>query len=194
MNFCVFDTRSIVANSISIILRSIVPESRIRYVRDISDLRSCVGMYGEFDLVVYELFFGESIGSKIRALKEINPSGRVVILSENDSSHLRDACILLGGDVFWTKKSSIHMLRSEIVRVISDFSSVNNVKFLPIKLSHRQSQIVFLIDLGFSNDEISRRLSISCHTVKVHVYRIFNKFGVSSRLELIKLMRDMEMI
>jgi two-component system, NarL family, nitrate/nitrite response regulator NarL len=51
-------------------------------------------------------------------------------------------------------------------------------------LSVQQLQIVEAIVNGCSNKEIARDLRLSERTVKYHLTRIFNKFGVSGRMEL----------
>jgi DNA-binding NarL/FixJ family response regulator len=45
-------------------------------------------------------------------------------------------------------------------------------------------EIVRLVAQGSHNREIGEKMSISEHTVKNHLYNIFNKLGVSDRLEL----------
>ena len=52
-------------------------------------------------------------------------------------------------------------------------------------LSNREEQIVHLVVEGLPNREISEALRLSPHTVKNHLYRIYNKIGVSNRGELI---------
>jgi two-component system, NarL family, nitrate/nitrite response regulator NarL len=54
----------------------------------------------------------------------------------------------------------------------------------PFGLTSRELQIVQAIVAGYSNKEISRRLSISQNTTKHHLSSIFDKLGVSNRLEL----------
>jgi len=51
-------------------------------------------------------------------------------------------------------------------------------------LSHREKEIVQLVAQGIRNREIGERLLISEQTVKNHLRRIFDKLGVSDRLEL----------
>jgi two-component system, NarL family, nitrate/nitrite response regulator NarL len=51
-------------------------------------------------------------------------------------------------------------------------------------LSAQQLKIVEAIVAGCSNKEIARDLHISERTVKYHLTRIFNKFGISGRMEL----------
>jgi len=52
-------------------------------------------------------------------------------------------------------------------------------------LSARERDVVGCLAEGLSNREIAARLSISQHTVKNYMFRIFEKLGVSSRVELL---------
>ena len=51
-------------------------------------------------------------------------------------------------------------------------------------LTKREDQIVRLVAEGLTNREISRKAGVSEHTVKNCVFRVFNKLGVSTRVEL----------
>jgi len=51
-------------------------------------------------------------------------------------------------------------------------------------LSEREREVVNLVTQGFRNKEIADRLCISEQTVKNHLHNIFDKLGVSDRLEL----------
>ncbi len=51
-------------------------------------------------------------------------------------------------------------------------------------LSDREMEIVLLVAQGFRNREIGEKLFISEQTVKNHLHNIFDKLGVSDRLEL----------
>jgi len=51
-------------------------------------------------------------------------------------------------------------------------------------LSQRERQIVALVARGYKNKEIAEKLFISEQTVKNHLHNIFDKLGVSDRLEL----------
>jgi len=52
-------------------------------------------------------------------------------------------------------------------------------------LSDRERDVVRCLAEGLSNREIASRLGISQHTVKNYMFRVFEKLGVSSRLELL---------
>lgn len=51
-------------------------------------------------------------------------------------------------------------------------------------LTEREMEVIKLVCEGLGNKEIAERLSIAGETVKRHMTNIFNKVGMSSRLEL----------
>ena len=51
------------------------------------------------------------------------------------------------------------------------------------KLTQRQTEILALIAVGATNDDISDKLCISPHTVKNHLYNIFKKINVPNRVQ-----------
>ncbi len=52
-------------------------------------------------------------------------------------------------------------------------------------LTRRQEDVVRLVAEGLTNREVSRQLNLSEHTVRNYLFRIFEKLGISSRVELV---------
>jgi len=52
-------------------------------------------------------------------------------------------------------------------------------------LTPREEQVVALVAEGMANREIAQELGLSEHTVKKYVFRIFDKLGISTRVELV---------
>ena len=52
-------------------------------------------------------------------------------------------------------------------------------------LSRREQDVVRCLTEGHTNSEIARKLNISENTVKNYLFRIFDKLGVSSRVEVV---------
>ena len=50
-------------------------------------------------------------------------------------------------------------------------------------LTERQTEVLALIAVGATNDEIADKLCISPHTVKTHLYKIFKKINVPNRVQ-----------
>ncbi len=79
---------------------------------------------------------------------------------------------------------------STLARVLGKMLLVNNTKMTnpetckAAQLTHREREIVALISQGMKNKLVAERLSLSEATVRHHLTSIFNKLGVSDRLEL----------
>jgi len=52
-------------------------------------------------------------------------------------------------------------------------------------LTHREEQVVALVAEGLANRDVARQLNLSEHTIKKYLFRIFEKLGVSTRVELV---------
>jgi DNA-binding NarL/FixJ family response regulator len=52
-------------------------------------------------------------------------------------------------------------------------------------LSARETDVVGCVSEGLTNREIAQRLKLTEHTVKNYLFRIFDKLGVSSRVEVV---------
>lgn len=52
-------------------------------------------------------------------------------------------------------------------------------------LSKREAEVVRLVAEGLTNRGISVQMGLSEHTVRNHIFRIFDKLGVSTRVELV---------
>jgi len=59
-----------------------------------------------------------------------------------------------------------------------------SAKGIPL-LTEREEQIAHMVAEGLSNLEISSKLGVTAHTVKNHLFRIYEKLGISNRVELV---------
>ncbi len=76
-------------------------------------------------------------------------------------------------------------LRS-LLHVITQVPSLRTVNALGSKLlTYREEQVVALVADGLSNKEIAKELNLSEHTIKKYIFHIFEKLGVSSRVEVV---------
>jgi LuxR family maltose regulon positive regulatory protein len=62
------------------------------------------------------------------------------------------------------------------------------------KISTRESEILLLVSEGMRNKEIANKLFVSEGTVKKHIYNIGQKFGTSSRVDLLNRTRELGFI
>ncbi|HEY7354189.1 MAG TPA: response regulator transcription factor [Terriglobales bacterium] len=85
------------------------------------------------------------------------------------------------GDIFATKQQLGYLLDSVCqlpsMRVIGATGET--------LLTSREEQVVALVTDGLSNRDVATELGLSEHTVKKYLFRIFEKLGISSRVELV---------
>ncbi|GHV11763.1 hypothetical protein FACS1894219_03470 [Clostridia bacterium] len=67
--------------------------------------------------------------------------------------------------------------------------TINPEDMSKYNLSNRESEIIQMLLDGKSNRDICDVLFISLSTVKKHVYNIFNKLGINSRTQILKMLK-----
>lgn len=65
---------------------------------------------------------------------------------------------------------------------------------LPEPLSDREREVLRLIAANLSNQDIADTLVVSLNTVKTHIRRLYDKLGVSSRLEAVERARELALL
>jgi DNA-binding NarL/FixJ family response regulator len=75
---------------------------------------------------------------------------------------------------------------SEVVEAFAQFTPmrVTNADGMRV-LTKREEEVVRLVAEGLQNREIAKELKLSEHTIKNYMFHIFEKLGVSSRVELV---------
>ena len=87
----------------------------------------------------------------------------------------------------WAGTAELHIILQAIAER-PRFKPVNATDAKP--LTGRESEVATLVAEGLRNHEISERLKLSPHTIKNYLYRVYEKLGIASRVELT--MRVME--
>lgn len=118
-----------------------------------------------------------------KAVIEAFRSGAQGIFSRTESSKALAKCIrsVHQGQV-WANSSELRYLLQALreapsMRVVDSRGDTI--------LSKREHDVVQCVSEGLSNREIAKRLKLTEHTVKNYLFRIFDKLGVSSRVEVV---------
>jgi two-component system, NarL family, nitrate/nitrite response regulator NarL len=120
----------------------------------------------------------DSILSALRA-------GAKGIFSKNDPLERLGECVR---SVYQGKVWANDQALAVAFEALSRSPGLANVNAGGMKLlSKRELQVVQCIAEGLTNREIAEQLKLSQHTVKNYLFRIFDKLGVSSRIELLSL-------
>lgn len=119
--------------------------------------------------------------SKADTVKALRLGARGVLLKEETSAHLLESihCVMAGQ--YWIERESIPDL-VKVLRAIAPFDAATRSK--DFGLTPRESQVILMVAEGYSNPDIAERCCICERTVKHHIGHIFDKLGVSNRLEL----------
>jgi len=106
---------------------------------------------------------------------------RGVITQDDDAEILFRSIRKVHAGEFWISRASVADLVSAIRSLTTHAKGTRTAKF---SITPRQQEIISKIVSGHSNKEIARQFSLSEETVKRHLTNIFDKLGVSNRLEL----------
>jgi two-component system nitrate/nitrite response regulator NarL len=139
-----------------------------------------------------------------RELRALRPETRVVMLLDNSDRALVVEAFRVGARGVFCRSESLKSLPKCIQRVSEGqvWANSKEIRFLlealgeamPMRvidargaglLSRREQEVVRCVAEGLSNREIAQRLGLTEHTVKNYLFRIFDKLGVSKRVEVV---------
>lgn len=83
---------------------------------------------------------------------------------------------------YWLTTEQLHHLMAAVTQIPA--LRVMNVQGDRL-LTPREEQVVALVADGLSNRQVAAELGLSEHTIKKYLLRIFDKLGVSTRVELV---------
>ena len=108
------------------------------------------------------------------------------IFHENDSLDIlkRGIKAILKGEL-WFSRDTLSATLSNFVEEKKTLKSSNQELSNKIHLTKREKEILKLIALGKTNEEIANKLNISILTVKTHVRNIYSKINVPNRIQAI---------
>jgi DNA-binding NarL/FixJ family response regulator len=139
-----------------------------------------------------------------RELRALRPETRVVMLLDVSDRSLVVEAFRVGARGVFCRSESMKSLAKCIQRVSEGqvWANSKELRFLlealgealPMRivdtrgaglLSRREQEVVRCVAEGLSNREIAQRLGLTEHTVKNYLFRIFDKLGVSKRVEVV---------
>ena len=147
----------------------------------------------------------ECQGSMVRRLHLLHPQvGKILLLDACTSGLVTDAFRSGVRAIFSLSESPFRLLCKCIHRVhsgevwlsnpqmqclIQNLSQVPSLRVVDAGglrlLTPREEQVVALVADGLANREIARELNLTENTVKKYLFRIFEKLGISTRVELV---------
>ena len=154
------------------------------------------------DVLVMDISMPKLNGLKAtQKINEVCPQVKVLTLSRHaDDGYIRE--LLGAGACAYVLKQSapselIHAIRAVAAggkyidpklaaKVMSNYSDRAVRGEAKGSLSDRESEILRLIALGYSNKEIAASLSLSVKTIEVHKANAMRKLNITSRIDLVR--------
>ena len=187
-------------------------EPDIELVGEASDGAEAVEKAGQAlpDVVLMDIRMPKSSGIEAcRAMKEVSPSAKIVMLTISDEEEDLFEAIRAGASGYLLKDIPYDEV-ADVVRAVHGGQSLINpsmaAKLLtefaalakhdgdgeeptqqvpPPKLTDREMEVLRLVARGMNNRDIAKELFISENTVKNHVRNILEKLQIHSRMEAV---------
>lgn len=182
-------------------LASVFKDTQIRIVGEATDAAEALKLARKLrpDVVTLDVRLGSSDGlDAIKTIREACPDTRIVILSSFDSPTYIARAVSAGASDYVLKTAS----RQELIEAVTNAArgippsrsgefrriagSMAN-KTLPddidVPLTPRETQVLRLVAMGLSNQEIADSLEISIETVKEHVQNLLRKLSLNDRTQ-----------
>jgi len=183
-------------------------EPWLHIVGEAADGKETVRLVRQLNPQVLLLDLALSKLTGIEALRELSKQSlrtRTIILTEAIKSDQAIEVLRLGACGIILKHSGVQLLLKSIrcvndgefwlghervldliqaVRRMAPYQSDSGEK-RDFGLTSREMQVIKLISSGYTNKDLAKQLGISENTAKHHITNIFDKLGISNRMELV---------
>jgi DNA-binding NarL/FixJ family response regulator len=137
-------------------------------------------------------------------VRRVNPETRILVAMGSTDKELVIEAFRFGADGVFCRNSPFELLcksvdalsqgqiwanATELRYVLDEFTRAPKQRkvdpTVENRMTKREADVVRLAVEGLSNREIARELGLTEHTVKNYLFRVFDKLGVSNRVELV---------
>ena len=119
---------------------------------------------------------------RAQIVEALQLGARGIVLKESATELLMEAIRVVMTGQYWVGRESV----SDLVATLRELmpKSGEEPSTRRFGLTPREMEVISAIVAGYTNKDIAQRFAISEQTVKHHLTNIFDKVGVSNRLEL----------
>jgi len=117
-----------------------------------------------------------------KMVQAIQLGARAVVLKHSATEALFECVHTVMADRYWVASDIV----SDLMQALRKFQPPpsRGTESRTFGLTARELEVIATVVAGYTNKDIAQKFSISEHTVKNHLTNIFDKLGVSNRLEL----------
>jgi len=205
------DDHALVRGGLELVVKMAVPNTEIFQANSFDETINILNENFSIDLVLLDLMMPGMWKDSIQSITKQFPDVPIVIVSVKEDFESIHNSISLGASGFIPKTSAPEVTISAIQLVLAggvyipphvlkpqtdptalkeksnDYDSINH-------LSKRQKQVLDLLSLGKSNQNIADDLGLTIPTIKMHVSAIFKKLNVKNRTEAVSIYSNLEKV
>jgi DNA-binding NarL/FixJ family response regulator len=169
-------------------------------------LESVTNANADIALVAASLDDGRLSGlAAVQQIRSANPQLRAVLLLDHPDRYLVVEALRAGVRGVFSRshfdsaklckcvrkvyEGQIWINTNELEYVLTAFSQMRGLQVVDFAgldlLTNREEAVMRLVAEGLGNREIAQKLNLSEHTVKNYLFHIFDKLGISNRVELV---------
>lgn len=158
------------------------------------------------DIVLLDISMPGLNGFEVtRTIKKQNPNIKVLVLTMHDDESYLHQMLHAGADGYVPKKAAdneliaairatyrgenfIHssMTKGVVEELRSKAASESAAKLDDDGLSERETEVLRLLAMGYTNQQIANKLFLSSKTVETYKARLKDKLGIKGRAELVR--------
>ncbi|PKO29105.1 MAG: DNA-binding response regulator [Betaproteobacteria bacterium HGW-Betaproteobacteria-9] len=202
-----------------VIAGELVSDMRIDMVGQADGLREgrrLVSMC-EFDVMIVDLNLGDGSGfDLIEHMKQVRPQAEAIVVSIMDDEVRAMRAFELGATGYLVKNSWFGSFTQAVLQVFNGGASITPslarrllqkleqpMSHLPTSerdgsgrqaLSEREREVLRLVSVGHTSNEIATKLTLSVQTVNTHIRNIYRKLHVKSRAQAVNLAAHQRLI
>lgn len=121
-------------------------------------------------------------GSEELVVDAFRSGAKGVFCKSEPIQHLRKSIQAVYKGQVWANSRQLHLILEALVSAAP--LRVRNAQKTAL-LAKREDEVANLVAAGLSNREAAEKLGLSEHTVSNYLFRIYEKLGISSRVELV---------
>ena len=154
------------------------------------------------DIAIVDLGLPDINGIELtKKIKELSPSTKIIILTSHNNHEEVVECFKNGAKAYCSKEIDTNVLGEVIEHVkygavwidpavanivekcLVAENTLNESSLDKYNFTAREKEILKLLVNGLDNAEMSKKLSVSLHTVKAHICNILQKMNVKDRTQ-----------
>jgi len=188
INVAIVDDHPLVVGGLDIALSTVEDIAVVARGGDVASAKLILGRH-DIDAMLLDVRLPDGNGLALLASTADERRCPVLVLSSFETPQYVAAALRYGAQGFMLKTAPLEDLVSAIRRVAAGGSAFSADQLREataqlVRLTPRERQIVDLILKGRSNEEIAGSIGSSRKTVEAHLTHLYERYGISSRVEL----------